>query len=55
MKSRDSKSPCLRLETKKKTINRILQGVLEGIGEHYFGASILLAGVRLDPSLPVAA
>jgi hypothetical protein len=33
----------------------MLTNSLEGIGEHYFGASILLAGVRLDPSLPVAA
>jgi len=28
---------------------------LEGITEHYIGASISLAGVILDPSLPRAA
>jgi hypothetical protein len=27
----------------------------EGIGQHYIGAFISLAGVRLDPSLPLAA
>jgi len=27
---------------------------LEGIAEHYIGASISLAGVMLDPSLPLA-
>jgi hypothetical protein len=28
---------------------------LEGIAQHYIGASISLAGVVLDPSLPLAA
>ncbi len=33
----------------------MLTNSLEGIAEHYIGASISLAGVILDPSLPLAA
>jgi len=32
----------------------MLTNSLEGIAEHYIGASISLAGVILDPSLPLA-
>ena len=33
----------------------MLTNSLEGIAQHYIGASVSLAGVRLDPSLPLAA
>ncbi len=33
----------------------LVESPMEGIAQHYIGASISLAGVRLDPSLPVAA
>jgi hypothetical protein len=33
----------------------MLTNSLEGIAQHYIGASFSLAGVRLDPSLPLAA
>jgi len=33
----------------------LVESPMEGIAQHYIGASISLAGVRLDPSLPLAA
>ena len=38
-----------------RTGDVLLECPMEGIAEHYIGASISLAGVRLDPSLPLAA
>ncbi len=33
----------------------LVESPMEGIAQHYIGASVSLAGVRLDPSLPLAA
>jgi len=46
----------LAAEAREEPRNReYLQSSLEGIAEHYIGASISLLGVVLDPSLPLAA
>jgi hypothetical protein len=38
-----------------RTGDVLVESPMEGIAQHYIGASIPLAGVRLDPSLPLAA
>ncbi len=38
-----------------RTGDVLVESPMEGIAEHYIHASIALAGVRIDPSLPLAA
>ena len=37
------------------TADVLVESPMEGIAQHYTGASISLAGIRLDPSMPLAA